>query len=46
MRLLFFVRFLSTAALIKRGVDCVEIFAVEIVLRNSQGIANTVNMKH
>ena len=37
--------FLFVAALVKRGVDCVEVFAVEIVLRNSQGIANTVNMK-
>ena len=37
---------LFVAALVKRGVDRVEVFAVEVVLSNSQGIANTVNMKH
>lgn len=45
MRLLFFC-FLFTAALVKRRVDCVEIFAVEIVLRDSQGIGETVRVKH
>ena len=35
-----------TAALVKRGVDRVEILAVEIVLRDAEGIGNAVNMKH
>ena len=33
-------------ALVKRGVDRVEILAVEIVLRDAEGIAETINMKH
>ena len=45
MRLLFFC-FLFTAALVKRGVDCVEIFAAQVVLSDSQGIGKTVNMKY
>jgi hypothetical protein len=43
---LLFREFLSTAAFVKRRVDRVEVFAVEVVLRDSQGIGNTVNMKH
>ena len=35
-----------TAALVKRGVDRVEILAVEIVLRDAEGVGNTVNMKY
>ena len=42
MRLLFFSLFLF----IKRRVDCVEIFAVEVVLSDSQSIGKTVNMEH
>ena len=34
-----------TAAFVKRGVYGVEILAVEIVLRDAEGIGNTVNMK-
>ena len=35
-----------TAALVKRGVDRVEILAVEIVLRDAEGLGETVNMKY
>ena len=31
--------------LVKRGVDGVEILAVELILGDAKGIANTVNMK-
>ena len=45
MRLLFlFVLF--SALLIKRGVDCVEVFAIKLFLSDSQGIGNTINIKY
>jgi hypothetical protein len=36
----------SSAALIKRGVADVEVLRVEVILRDAEGVGETINMKH
>ena len=46
--LIFFSAFLVAFAesLVKRGIDGVEILAVQLILRDAEGIAETINMKY
>ena len=41
------IRISSTLRLfVKRRIECVEVFAVEFILNDTHGFANTINMKY